>query len=305
MTGGPVTGGMTDRDLLARTGRVSRSLNSIHSFVYFVPEGDEEYVAAGLRPGRMGYFASRSAAMGAVGPEVVAATFYNFNVELVARHIPRAWSLAGPEVVLKARLRVADRALTRLLGPAELESPEMVRAAELARRASQACGLEGRALFAGHAGLPWPDLPHLQLWHAATLLREHRGDGHIAALVRAGLSGIEALVSHTATGRGFTIEAAQQLRLWSVQQWETASHALRQRGLLDGSGALTAAGNDLRSSIEADTDKMAAGPWELLGPDDTDELIGIAGRLARAIISAGAFPSAMFAPRDARSGTSG
>jgi hypothetical protein len=75
--------------------------------------------------------------------------------------------------------------------------------AGLAREAASACTAEGRPLYAGHAGLDWPDAPHVAAWHAATLLREHRGDGHIAALVAAGLSGIDALVTHVATGQGF------------------------------------------------------------------------------------------------------
>ena len=100
---------MTDSDVIDRAGRVFRATNSLHSCVYFSPEGDQEYVAAGLRPGRMGYFASRSAPMGEVGPAVVAATFYNFNPALIARHIPRAWTLATPAQVLAARWRVAPR----------------------------------------------------------------------------------------------------------------------------------------------------------------------------------------------------
>src|ERR1700712_5640278 len=116
---------MIDSDVIQRAGRVYRATNSLHSLVYFSPEGDEEYMAAGLRPGRMGDFASRRAPMGAVGPEVVAATFYNSNPELVARHIPRAWTLASPERVLAARWRVADRSLRRLLGNDAITSPDM------------------------------------------------------------------------------------------------------------------------------------------------------------------------------------
>ena len=131
----PPASDMADPAVLA--GRVFRASNSLHSCVYFSPEGDEEYVAAGLRPGRMGYFASRSAPMGAVGAGVVAATFYNFNPELVQRHIPRAWSLATPQRVLDARWRVVDRTLRRLLGEQVIVSAELARAGEFARRVTE------------------------------------------------------------------------------------------------------------------------------------------------------------------------
>lgn len=286
---------MIDSDVIARSGRVFRATNSLHSCVYFSPEGDEEYTAIGLRPGRMGYFASRSAAMGAVGPEVVAACFFNFNPELVARHLPRAWSLAEPEQVLAARLRVADRTLRRLLGEEIIGSAELAAAAEFARAAALRCGLEGRPLFAGHAGLDWPSEPHLIFWHAVTLLREHRGDGHIAMLVGAELSGVEALVTHTATGRGFLTPAAKALRMWSDEQWADAEDRLRRRGLLADDGGLSTAGAELRHRIEADTDRLSAQPWRDVDPGEVDGFIVYGKSLTRLAISAGAFPEEVFA----------
>ena len=286
---------MIDSDVIASAGRVYRATNSLHSCVYFSPEGDEEYVAAGLRPGRMGYFASRSAPMGAVGPEVVTATFYNFNPELVARHIPRAWTLATPDQVLAARWRVADRTLRRLLGDDIISSAEFAQAAALLKEAALRCGIEGRPLFAGHAGLDWPTEPHLVFWHAVTLLREHRGDGHIAALVRAELSGIQALVTHTATHRGFLVPAAKVLRMWSDEQWAEAEDSLRDRGLLDASGELTAAGTEFRAELEVETDRLSAGPWRGVDPDVVDGLIAYGKTLTRAAVAAGAFPELVFA----------
>ncbi len=286
---------MIDSDVIVRAGRVYRATNSLHSCVYFSPEGDEEYVAAGLRPGRMGYFASRSAPMGAVRPEVVAATFYNFNPELVARHIPRAWTLATPERVLDARWRVADRTLRRLLGDDVITSAELAQAAGLLKEAALRCGIEGRPLFAGHAALNWPAEPHLVLWHAVTLLREHRGDGHIAALVQAELSGIQALVTHTATHRGFLVSAAKTLRMWSDEQWGQAEDSLRDRGLLDADGELTPVGQELRGHLEAETDRLSADPWRGVDPDAVDTLIAYGKTLTRTAVAAGAFPEMVFA----------
>lgn len=279
----------------ALAGRVFRATNPLHSCVYFAPEGDEEYVAAGLRPGRMGYFASRTAPMGAVSAAVVTATFYNFNPELVQRHIPRAWSLAGPADVLAARWRVADRTLRRLLGDAVVESVALAGAGEFARGVAERCSVEGRPLFAAHAALDWPTAPHLVFWHAITLLREHRGDGHVAALVAADLDGLEALVTHTATGRGFQVPAAKALRMWSDEQWSAAQDRLRARGLLTVDGMLTPEGFGLREEVEAQTDRLSAQPWRGVSPDEVDDFIEYAKSLTRAALAAGAFPDTVFA----------
>ncbi|SEB32695.1 hypothetical protein SAMN04489727_0576 [Amycolatopsis tolypomycina] len=274
--------------------RFKSAFDSLHAFVYFAPEVDAALTGAGLRPGRMPYFASRSAAMGAVGPEVVAATFYNFNPEVVARVIPRAWTLATPEQVLEARLDGTDKALTRLLGD-HVKSDEVAEAAELAREASQGCTGEGRPLYAAHAGLDWPGEPHLVLWHAITLLREYRGDGHIAALVLHGLSGLEAHVTYSATGRGFNLAAAKLTRGWSDEQWAAAEAELADRGILDAGGALTPGGVALRDRIEAATETSATGPWHRLGAEKTARLEELCRGLSRRVIGAGAFPEGVFA----------
>ncbi|MCC5698181.1 hypothetical protein LH612_34120, partial [Klebsiella pneumoniae] len=146
------------------------------SMIYFAPEAEKNFTALGLEPGRMSYYAGRAAAMGPVGPGVVAATFYNFNPASVAKSIPRAREIAAPQVVLTARFEAADAALHRYLGAEVLESELVGRTAQLAQEAALACTPEGKPLFAAHADLPWPQEPHLKLWHAATLLREFRGD---------------------------------------------------------------------------------------------------------------------------------
>ncbi|MEV4057869.1 hypothetical protein AB0J55_42250 [Amycolatopsis sp. NPDC049688] len=274
--------------------RFKSAFDSLHALAYFAPEVDAALTGAGLRPGRMPYFASRSAAMGAVGPEVVAATFYNFNPEVVARVIPRAWTLATPEQVLDARLDGVDKALTRLLGD-HVKSDEVAEAAELAREATAGCTGEGRPLYAAHAGLAWPGEPHLVLWHAITLVREYRGDGHIAALVLEGLGGLEALVTHSATGRGFNLAAAKLTRGWSDEQWAAAESRLTGRGILDAGGALTDAGAALRDRLEVATETAARAPWDHLGPERTARLEELCRGLSRRVIEAGAFPDGVFA----------
>jgi hypothetical protein len=275
---------------------VHNATNSLHSLIYFAPETEHYLTGVGLRGNRMCYFAGRAAPMGAVGAGVVAATFYNFNPALVARSIPDAWQLAAPATVIEARYVAVDAALTRLLGEDVINSADMLTLAELAREAAAACAPEGRPLYAGNADLSWPDAPHLVMWHALTLLREHRGDGHIAALAYAGLSGIEAIVTHTKTGNGFLTEFAKSSRGWSEQEWTAAEAGLRARGLLDADGALTEAGQALRAQLETDTDRMAAAPWQRLGDERTEEVVRIAKAMSRAVAAAGAFP-AVFATR--------
>ena len=272
----------------AAVARAHRAIEPLHSHLYFAPEHDERFSALGLKPGRMSYFAGRAAPMGAVGAGVVTATFYNFSPSLVAHMIPRAWTLASPEQVLAARLDAARASLTRLLGEEDARSGEVAELADLLRAACEVPTPEGRPLYAGHADLPWPEEPVLALWHAATLLREYRGDGHIAALLHAGLSGLEALITHTATGRGFTEPAARATRGWGDEEWAAGCAALADRGLLDDAG-LTEDGESLRAHIEAQTDALSADPWLLLGAERTARVVELGKGLSRRLVEGGAF----------------
>jgi hypothetical protein len=274
--------------------RAHRAIEPLHSHMYFAPEHDEGFSALGLRPGRMSYFAGRAAPMGAVGAGVVTATFYNFSPSLVAHMVPRLWTLASPEQVIEARWDVARRSLTRLLGQEAIESAEFAELAGLLREACDALTPEGRPLYAGHADLGWPGEPLLDLWYAATLLREHRGDGHIAALLHADLNGLEALITHTATGRGFTLPAAKATRGWSEEEWAAESDALVERGLLADDG-LTAEGKDLRARVEAETDVLSADPWLLLGAERTARVVELGKGFARLLVAGGAFSAEVFA----------
>ena len=280
---------------LRAVARTHRRLEPLHSHVYFAPETEQHLTAAGLRPGRMGYFAGRAAAMGAVGPGVVTATFYNFAPAIVGRHLPRAWTLASPEQVLTARHEAARASLARLLGD-DVPAGDLAELAELLREACTALSPEGRPLYAAHADLPWPGDPVLAVWHGVGLLREHRGDGHIASLVRHGLSGVEALVTHTLTGRGFTRESAQLTRGWSDEEWTAALAALADRGLV-ADGALTADGVALREAVEQETDALSAAPFAQLGAERTARVAELAAALAGRLVANGAFPAGVLATR--------
>jgi len=262
---------------------------TLHAVTYFAEECIEEYAAAGLKGFWMGYFAGRSAPMGAVGPAVVDATFFNFNPDRVARALPDAWSFASPEAVLEARLSGVDRALRRILGP-EAVGPDVARGAALARSAVEGLMIDGRPLAAANVALAWPTEPHVALWQAATVLREHRGDGHVTALVAAGLDGRQALVTMAATG-AVPRAMLQAARGWDDDAWDAAVTALIERGWLDEDATPTVSGTVARQEIEDLTDLLAAEPWERLGDDGTESLRAVLGPLAAAIGSTGALPT--------------
>lgn len=268
-----------------------RTLEPIHAMIYFVPEAAERYRQAGLEHPRSGYFASRSAAMGEASAELVIATFYNFDPDTVRAAMDGVWRTVRPDELVDARLLAADAALRRLLGDDVLTGDAVAEAAELARSAAEAAcdHLYGRPLFAGHAGLPWPTAPHLVLWHAQTLLREFRGDAHVAALVADGVSGIEALLMHGGTGVIATA-VLQQTRNWSDPAWTAASDRLIERGLLEPDGRLSVHGAARRQWVEDRTDSLALAAYEVLGDHGCARLRELCRPLSQAVVAGGGLP---------------
>jgi hypothetical protein len=254
----------------------------IHAIVYFAPEAPEAYKAAGLRGGWMGYFASRSAPMGAVSPGLVTAVFYSFQPAMVARAIPDAWQFSSPEQALTARTAAADSALRRLWGEA-VDSVAVAEAATAAMNLARRLRGGGRPLYTATAALEEPEAPHLKLWHACTLLREHRFDGHVAALTVHGLDGLESLITAIAAGSGMDAATMRRFRGWTEEEWDEGVERLRDRGILDDVGELTAQGRALRTEAEEMTDRLAAGVWESIDASQVDHLFerlrGLAIRL--------------------------
>ncbi|MEU6200847.1 MarR family transcriptional regulator [Streptomyces sp. NPDC047061] len=264
-----------------------RLIEPVHAVVYFAPEPLEEFRAAGYRGFWMGYFAGRAAPLGSAGADVVHALFYNFAHERVGRALPAAWSFAPPDAALEARVRGSVRALRRALGPAA-DGAEVARAAELATRAARSAPLEGRALFAANRSLPVPEEPLARLWQAATLLREHRGDGHVAALVAAGIGGRESHVLH-ATASGIPREVYGPARDFDGAEWRSRYDALEQRGLLE-DGRLSARGRRLKDRIEERTDRLAATAYDALTTGETEELTRLLRPLTHAVVREGDIP---------------
>jgi hypothetical protein len=268
-----------------------RTLEPIHGMIYFASEAPEHYRNAGLLDERSGYFASRSAALGEASAELVIATFYNFEPESVRAAMDGVWQAARPEELIDARFMVADAALRRLLGDDVITGDEMADAAVLARTAALAATdhLHGRPLFAAHAALTWPTEAHLVLWHAQTLLREFRGDGHIAALVADGVSGLEALLMHGGTGE-IAAGVLQRTRNWDDEAWTAAADRLVDRGLLDRDGTLSDLGAERRRWVEDRTDELALVPYESIGEEGCDRLRALCRPFSQAIVAGGGLP---------------
>jgi hypothetical protein len=263
------------------------AIEPIHSVVYFSPEPVAAMKSLGLRGFWMGYFAGRYAPLGPLPAAPVAAMCYSFAPALVERAIPDAWKYASPEAALTARLTGAAASLR-----AHVPGPLLDSFGELACvlwEAAGGCRFEGRPLAAGWAAVPRPADDVESAWLAATVLREHRGDGHVMACVGAGLRGLDAAVTHVATG-AIPRALIQPTRGWTDLDWSASERRLQARGLLDTGGRLTKSGGSLRRDVETLTDRLAAGPVEQVGETGLQRAISLAAPIARSLIDAGVIP---------------
>ncbi|WP_030258846.1 SCO6745 family protein [Streptomyces violens] len=278
---------MSEYPAVAR--RLWHHLEPLHATLYFAPEAFEEAAALGYDVGTRwpSYFAWRTAPLGAAGPELVAATYYSFSPRMVEQYVPLIWSTAAPAKVLEARLHAMDRVLRRLIGD-RLTKEQLAEAARLARQAAENAIPAARPLAAANLDLPWPAEPHLELWQALTVLREHRGDGHLAALLTAGLDPCESLVSFAAVGAA--PEEHFRSRGWSPQEWHEARDRLAARGWIAPDGRATDRAREGREAVERLTDQLAAGPWRALGRARADRLAQLITPLLTAVFESGHLP---------------
>ena len=247
----------------------------------FTQVATEAFLALGMRNYWDGYFAGRAAPLGQAPAEVVHAVFYNFADGEVARHIPWVWGKTIPKEAVAVRERGSVAALRERLGELA-DSPELVRVADLATRAAVSAPTEGRALYAGLRALDVPQEPVARLWHATTLLREHRGDGHNAALLAHHIGGTEA---HVLMSLSLGMRAEEFDRTHHLPEAQLAGvvDGLRRRGLVDAAGSFTADGRAIRERIEALTDELAAPAYDALTPDELDELVAGLEPIAAAV----------------------
>jgi Helix-turn-helix family len=294
-------------DAAATARRMWTLFEPIHVVSYFTPEARAAFEAAGLRGFWRGYFAGRAAPLGVTGAPAVVAAFFVFAPAMVSRAIPGVWELASPDQALSARQAGAVAAIRRLLAlPADRETPARVTAAADQLMAA-ATGLDGagRSLAAPNIALPVPPEPLARLWHAATLLREHRGDGHVAALVAADIDGNEATALRIAVDRAagkptsWQREQMQPARGWTDAEWDAADARLTDRGLLGPDGSATAAGVELHREIERATDLAASRPWASLGPGRVDEIATLLRPIADACARVMPFPNPVGLPAPA------
>ncbi|MGB3443233.1 MAG: hypothetical protein WBA97_31225 [Actinophytocola sp.] len=252
----------------------------LHAVVYFGTDVRASGKAIGLRGFWDTYFAFRAAPLGAVSAAAVVGVFGGFEPGMVGRSLPSAWSRASAETCLATRAAVSAESL-RAVGVSD-----EVCAAAVSLLSPLVLEPTGRPLGAANAALPLPRDPVAALWQLATTVREHRGDGHVAALVTAGLSGLDALHLQTAA-KELVPEALRQVRGWSPEQWAAARESLVERELLDSDG-LTMTGADVLESVEELTDAAA---WQdglaALPVDDIAEVLSPA---AVAVWEAGVLP---------------
>jgi Helix-turn-helix family len=274
-----------DDALLPLSRKAWGDLEVLHVVGYFAPEVSREYVDLGLHES-LSYFAARSAAFGEAGPGLTVATFYVFAPWLVGAALPEAWRTTTPAAVVEARRRGMTTALRGLLG-----EPDVAEALGIAREVCDGLTPQGRPLYAAHAGLDWPEDDLLALWHAATLVREHRGDGHVAVLQTSGVDPVEATVLGGLYSG--TTRFLRKTRGWSDEEYDAATGRLVARGWLDADGAFTDLGRDERQRIEDETDRLALEGWTHVGLERTARLHELVKPLRERITAAGVLPGAI------------
>lgn len=280
---------MSDMYYLEAARRLWQQGEPVHALVYYAPAVFEEFSALGYNTETRWptYFPLRSAPLNAPGPMRVASAFYSFSPQMVADHITPAWTIASSGEVLDARLRGVDRLFRDLMGD-QIGTEDFAEATRLLRRVAEAADTAGRPLAAANADLPWPDEAHLVLWQAITIIREHRGDGHVAALLTHGLDPCESLVSFAAIGAA-PVETFGS-RQWTPDQWAAAADRLRARGWIDADGKATDRGVEGRDQVERLTDRLAAAPWRTLTETEIDRLAELNGPILTAALLSGLLP---------------
>ena len=267
--------------------RMFELLEPICLVTYLADECNQELAALGHRTYWDGYFASRAAPLGRVPAQVVHAAFYSFADGEAARHIPSAWATIPPEASVAARERGSAASVRRILGVELADSAGLVRAADLTTKAALSAPTEGRVMYAGLRTLAVPSDPVARLWHCANMLREHRGDGHVAALLGARIGGTEAHVLNALAHDIYPPESFGRIHHLPKQRLTAVMDGLRERGLVDADGRFTAAGRETHQRIEALTDELAAPPYDALSAAELDELIAELRPITAALVAAG------------------
>jgi hypothetical protein len=266
-------------------------LGVLHAPVYGARDQYDRLAAEGIEQRLGAYLAQRAAPLGAVGPELVTATFYGFSPRAIAQHIPDVWSIVAPGRVLEVTQEVMRGLLGRLLADRQAEVEELAR---LLAPIAAAQPIVGRPLAAAWASVPATGDPFVDLWLATCVIRESRGDGHIALLVAEDIGPLEShLLREGDRPNGRT--SLQTMRGWQPEEIDTAAAVLRARGLLDADGQRTDAARALRAGIERRTDELSAAPWSVAGGAAVTRVGDLALELLPDVITSGTLLPQVFA----------
>lgn len=279
---------MVDNDDPPATRSIARRMfeliEPIGVIPYWADEPTEAMSALGFTEFWDTYFAGRAAPLGIVPAEVVDALFYNFAPGEVARHIPNVWRTTTPRAAIAARQAGCAQTLRRVLGD-HVDSPTFARATDLLLHVAVDAPIEGRPMYAALRATPTPADVAARLFHASSLLREHRGDGHIAALMAESIGGVEShIVYALATGTPAT-QFGRVHHLPAAQLAEVID-GLRRRGLVGDDGWLTDHGHTVNQRVETLTDVLAAAPYARLATAECNELISALEPLAELLLAA-------------------
>jgi hypothetical protein len=272
-----------------RTRLLRNVCEPIGANVYFAPEAHKAYAALGLQGYGSGYFCSRSASMGVLSGMAVASAFGVFSPAVVVPAVDAGWAIVQRDALLRARYEGAVASLRRLLGDIDIKL--LVRAVEALRRGLSAAEHAGHPIYSGLRSLPWPDEDIGQLWRCCDMVREHRGDSHIAVWTKAMIAPVEIQLM-SELQMGIPLKTYSLTRGWTVEQMDAAITGMRAKGWMT-NDAFTPEGRALRDLIESDTDAMETPIVEAMA-GEFDELIGIlrpwAATIVRAGIEGGGYP---------------
>ncbi|MFE9425616.1 hypothetical protein ACFYNO_21910 [Kitasatospora sp. NPDC006697] len=264
----------------------ARAVSAAHLFIYLVPEAAEEAAEFGVTDRAPRYFALRSAALGAVPWQVTLAAFYNFSPRAVQTMVG-VWDAAPPAQWQQARFRAAERAMRRVGVP--LTADRIEEARSLIDPVVAGADYAGKVLAAANASVPLPSDPLTALWQQITVVREWRGDAHLAVLAAHDLGPCDCLVLHTATG-GLSEALTKATRHWTEEEWAAAAARLVARGWLTPDGAaVTESGRAARERIEAETDEHCTALWSPIGEAGARRFASLIAPIAEAFAAAGTF----------------
>lgn len=276
---------LPDTEIQTRAREIRAVTEPLAAGVYFAPEAQEEYRALGLDYFES-YFCSRGACLGQAPWSVIGAAFAAFKPSAVEAAVTSGWSKTTSTAMLAAREHGATAQLERILGGISTPT-DVTRATEILFAATDGVDPSGRVLFAGLSVLDRPATPFGAFWRAADLVREHRGDGHVASWIPH-VDSTEITVL-TEIAWGIPRRTYVFTRGWDETDVAAAEDRLTARGLLAGD-ELTDAGRELRHHIETSTDLSTRAVIERIG-DDHDELVGLLRPWADAVVASGGYPA--------------